>query len=386
MIRIDEEFKKLIPPLTTEELSQLEQNILSEGIRDKICTWQGLIIDGHNRYSIAVKHELLFETIEKEFASREDVKIWIIKNQFGRRNISAYDRSRLALELEPLISAKYEQSRKDKVSHYRQTGEVSQKSDAPDTKKELATIAGVSHDTIAKVKHIEQKATPEVKEKLSTGEVSINQAYQDIKKEEKKEQLEQKKQEYTERVKEAAETGSDMKVDIFDTDKKFRIIYADPPWQYDLEQTSPQLGGAIKHYDSMSIEELCELPINEITEKDAVLFLWITSPKLNLFLELMTAWGFEYKTSFVWDKIKHNMGHYNSVRHEFLLIGGKGKSAPDVKKLFDSVQSIERSDKHSEKPIEFMDIIDELYIHGDRIELFCREPKKENWFSWGNEI
>lgn len=168
--------------------------------------------------------------------------------------------------------------------------------------------------------------------------------------------------------------------------KKFRIIYADPPWQYDLEQTSPQLGGAIKHYNSMSIEELCNLPIDSITEKDAVLFLWVTSPKLNLFLELMESWGFKYKTSFVWDKIKHNMGHYNSIRHEFLLIGGKGKSAPDVKKLFDSVQSIEKSDKHSEKPIEFINIIDELYIYGDRIELFCRDPKKENWFFWGNEV
>jgi N6-adenosine-specific RNA methylase IME4 len=135
----------------------------------------------------------------------------------------------------------------------------------------------------------------------------------------------------------------------------------------------------------MSIDELCKIPVDKISDKDSVLFLWVTSPKLNLFLQLMTSWGYDYKTSFVWDKIKHNMGHYNSVRHEFLLIGGKGKSAPDIKELFDSVQSIERSDKHSEKPIEFMNIIDTLYTHGERIELFCRDQKKENWFFWGNE-
>ena len=136
----------------------------------------------------------------------------------------------------------------------------------------------------------------------------------------------------------------------------------------------------------MSIEELCELPIRDISQKDATLFLWITSPKLNHFLEIMGAWGFTYKTSFVWDKIKHNMGHYNSIRHEFLLIGGKGNSAPDVQRLFDSVQAIERSDIHSQKPIEFMNIIDELYIHGDRIELFAREARKPSWHCWGNEI
>jgi N6-adenosine-specific RNA methylase IME4 len=381
MIRIDEEFKKLIPPLTTEELSQLEQNILSEGIRDKICTWQGLIIDGHNRYSIAEKHGLSFETVEKEFASREDVKIWIIRNQFGRRNISNYDRSRLALQLEPLISAKAKENQgtRSDLTSVRNLTNV-------DTKRELASIAGVSHDTIAKVKHIEQKATPEVKEKLSTGEVSINQAYQDIKKEEKKEQLEQKKQEYTERVKEAAETGSDMKVDIFDTDKKFRIIYADPPWSYGDKQLTPMLGGAEKHYGSMSISEICDLPIKKIIEDDAVLFMWVTSPLLEECFDVIKSWGFKYKTSFVWDKIKHNMGHYNSVRHEFLLIATKGSCTPDNKTLYDSVQAIERNNNHSEKPIEFMNIIDDIYSHGDRVELFCRSSKKENWFYWGNEV
>jgi len=136
----------------------------------------------------------------------------------------------------------------------------------------------------------------------------------------------------------------------------------------------------------MSIEELCALPVKDIADKDAVLFLWITSPKLNLFLQLMEAWGFEYKTSFVWDKVKHNMGHYNSVRHEFLLIGGRGKSTPDLKNLYDSVVTIERSDKHSEKPVEFLNIIDNLYQHGDRIELFARQAKKENWYFWGNEV
>jgi N6-adenosine-specific RNA methylase IME4 len=307
----------------------------------------------------------------------------MILNQFGRRNLSNYQRSVLALQLEEVFSVKAKENQKLSEGKGIQKSEDLKKPELVAI-KEVAKVANVSHDTIAKVKKIEAVATPEVKAQLSTGELSINQAYQEIKKEEKKEIQVEKKKEYEQRI--ATVSVNEFKVNIFDTREKYRVIYADPPWQYDLEQTSPNLGGAIKHYNSMSIEELCALPIKDIAEKDAVLFLWITSPKLNLFLQLMEAWGFEYKTSFVWDKVKHNMGHYNSVRHEFLLIGGRGKSTPDLKHLYDSVITIERSDKHSEKPVEFLNIIDNLYQHGNRIELFARQAKKDNWYFWGNEV
>lgn len=134
----------------------------------------------------------------------------------------------------------------------------------------------------------------------------------------------------------------------------------------------------------MSITDLCAMPIVDITEVDSVLFLWVTSPMLFAAQPVITAWGFKYKTSFVWDKVKHNMGHYNSVRHEFLLACTRGSCTPDVKKLFDSVQSIERSGKHSEKPEQFREIIDTLYPHGRRIELFSRTQVK-GWEAYGNQ-
>lgn len=84
-LKIKEEFKKLIPPLTAEEFKQLETNCIDEGIRDAIVTWQGFIIDGHNRYKIATDWQLSFKTIEKAFESEEAVKEWMIINQFGRR-------------------------------------------------------------------------------------------------------------------------------------------------------------------------------------------------------------------------------------------------------------------------------------------------------------
>jgi len=174
-------------------------------------------------------------------------------------------------------------------------------------------------------------------------------------------------------------------------DGKYRVIYADPPWKYgdkmaiSKDGVTENYGPADAHYPQMSIRELCDLPIIDIAMNDSVLFLWTTSPLLEESFQVIHAWGFQYKTSFVWDKVKHNMGHYNSVRHEFLLVCTRGSCHPDVKKLFDSVQTIERTDKHSEKPEEFRKINDTIYPHGDRIELYARGKTPTGWKSWGNE-
>ena len=163
---------------------------------------------------------------------------------------------------------------------------------------------------------------------------------------------------------------------------KYRVIYADPPWKYG--NTMPDtMGVQDNHYPLMSIDQLCEMKIKDIAEDDAVLFIWVTSPILEESFQVIKAWGFKYKASFVWDKIKHVMGHYNSVRHEFLLVCTKGSCTPDVLKLFDSVVSIERTE-HSEKPEYFREIIDTIYTNGRRIELFARR-NTEGWGGYGNE-
>lgn len=172
------------------------------------------------------------------------------------------------------------------------------------------------------------------------------------------------------------------KIDAPKITGKYRVIYADPPWKYN-DRLVDGYGPAEFHYPTLTIDELCALPVKELSEDDAVLFLWVTSPLLENSFRIIHAWGFEYKTSFVWDKQLHNMGHYNSVRHEFLLVCTRGSCTPDNMKLFDSVQSIERKE-HSEKPEEFRQIIEALYTHGDRIELFARK-KSDGWETWGNE-
>ena len=135
----------------------------------------------------------------------------------------------------------------------------------------------------------------------------------------------------------------------------------------------------------MTLEDICALPIKDISYENSVLFLWATSPLLEDAFQVIKAWGFKYKTSFVWDKVGHNFGHYNSVRHEFLLIATKGSCTPDNLELFDSVQMIQKSDKHSEKPSRFREIIDTLYTYGEKVELFAR-TSADGWHVWGNEL
>ncbi len=165
----------------------------------------------------------------------------------------------------------------------------------------------------------------------------------------------------------------------------YRVWYADPPWEYG--QVIDKYGPAERHYATMTLDEICALgdDIKKRTAENAVLFLWTTAPKLRDAFAVMDAWGFRYSGAmFVWDKVRHNFGHYNSVRHELLLICVKGSCPPDTAELVDSVQSIERTPEHSEKPEEFRAIIDRLYPHGPRIELFARK-KVEGWARWGGE-
>lgn len=196
MLEIKKGFKDLIPPLTAEEFKQLEQNCLDEGIRDAIVIWNEFIIDGHNRYEIATRWNLEYKTESKSFKDENAVKEWMINNQFGRRNLNNYQRAVLALKLENVFSDMAKEKQKGG-----QGGILLPKISAEanridnETRNKLGKIAKVSHDTMAKVKVIEAKATYEVKQLLSNDKKTINKAYQEIKKEKKQQEKEQKKKE-----------------------------------------------------------------------------------------------------------------------------------------------------------------------------------------------
>lgn len=180
-LTIDPVLKSLIPPLSDEEFKQLEENIKAEGCRDALVIWHGTIVDGHNRYKICQGNGITFKIEEMEFVDRDDAAEWIIRNQFGRRNLSLAQRSELAMKLKPAIQ------KRAKENHAANGGDkksARQKSNTPkiDTYDELAKIAGVSSDTIRKTEKIIDKGTPEQIERARKGGKgnSVNAIYNEV--------------------------------------------------------------------------------------------------------------------------------------------------------------------------------------------------------------
>jgi N6-adenosine-specific RNA methylase IME4 len=372
-LNIKKEFKELIPALTAEEFKQLESNCIKDGIREPIIIWSGFIIDGHNRYEIAQKNVLEFKTINKDFENENDVKEWMILNQFGRRNLSNYQRSVLALQLEEVFSEKA----KDKETERKTTFQKSEKSNIEpiNTIKEVGKLANVSHDTIAKVKKIEAVATPEVKAQLSAGEISINQVYQEIKKEEKK----------AERIELIEQQIEDIEQGLLPELKGlFDVVSVDPPWPYEGENKSitsfDSVGRRVANpYPEMSIDDIKNIDIPLMD--DAVVLLWTTHKFLPDAFEILKGWNLEYKATLVWNKEKIGMGAWFRMQCEFCLVGIKGKPYWNNTTFRDILTEPRR--EHSRKPDSFFDMIEQITL-GRRLEYFSRE-QRNGWETYGND-
>ena len=183
--------------------------------------------------------------------------------------------------------------------------------------------------------------------------------------------------------------------------QKFDIIYADPPWdyggklQFDRSSTAKEdlnlarnifISSAGFKYPTLKTTELMKLPVHDIANDDSLLFMWATNPHLAQAIELGTAWGFEYRTvAFVWDKMVHNPGKYTLSYCELCLLFKRGKipsprGARNVKQLIRTPRTA-----HSEKPLEVMERIREMFPTQNCVELFARK-KFEGWSAWGLDV
>jgi DNA modification methylase len=396
-LKIKEEFKKLIPPLTPDEYKQLETNCIEEGIRDAIITWNGYIIDGHNRYKIAQDWCLVFKLEPKEFKSEQDVKVWMILNQFGRRNIGNYTRAKLALELEDIFKEKAKENKILAGENYGKVSQISEKAidlfteEAPvekieikpiDTYKEVAKVANLSHDTIAKVKKIEQKAAPEIKEKLSTGELSINQVYQDIKKEEKKEELKEKiqSQRIETKISQNIKNGNCLEILENLEDGCIDIVLTDPPYGINYISNRSIYDDSITKRGLMNdgaeafeiLEKTCQILTNKVAQ-NAHLYFFCSWSVYSKFESIISKY-FTIKTPLVWDKGNKGSGDLENDwgnQTEIIIFCVKGKKLVNHRR--GNLLSIPRlhSSKMvhpTQKPIELIDeILAVSYIKGDFI-------------------
>lgn len=173
--KIDKEFQMLIPALSADEYDQLEKNIISDGCREAVVVWNGVIVDGHNRHNICLDHNLPYKTASKDFDDRDSAKLWIIDNQSGRRNINDFVRAELQLHKKAIIAARAKANQKGGQGGVL-LSQNSVEANPIDTQKELAKAAGVSHDTIHKVEQIMESAGDELLTAVRAGAVSINAA------------------------------------------------------------------------------------------------------------------------------------------------------------------------------------------------------------------
>jgi N6-adenosine-specific RNA methylase IME4 len=165
---------------------------------------------------------------------------------------------------------------------------------------------------------------------------------------------------------------------------RYPIILADPPWRYE----NPPMGGGNRsienHYPTMALAEICGLPIEDIAATDCTLYLWATAPKLAECFKVLEAWGFSYRTNFVWVKDKIGMGYHARSQHELLLVAKRGDLPPPEAEARVSSVIVAPRGRHSAKPERVYELIESFYPTLKKIELFARAGR-EGWASWGNQ-
>jgi len=338
---------QLFERLRDEDYEALKADIAKRGVQIPVeFDEDGNILDGHHRYEIAHELGIDFPKKTRKFKSESEKRDHVFKVNLARRH------------LEPV---EWGQAFKRLLA---ERGVVRKR--GPKAETISATVAEIANELGVAERTARHRMSQADKMELLP----------------KKTQEAIRNRKTTVTKAKRAEKAESIARKVDWPKGQFRVIYADPPWSYG--NTQPDYHTEQRdHYPVMTLKDICDLPVKSLALDDAVLFIWVTSPILEESFEVINAWGFKYKSSFVWDKIDHNMGHYNSVRHELLLIGVRGSCQPDVAKLFDSVVSEKRSE-HSAKPDSFREMIDTIYPHGPRIELFSRK-KLKGWKTYGHQ-
>jgi len=247
-LKIDKEFKSIIPPLLPEEFKGLEENIIENGCRDPIIVWNETIWDGHNRYDICTRNNIDYEIKHIEFKNRTEAKIWIIRNAIDKRNLSSYSRVELLLKIETLLSDEGKKIKQESGKLYGSKEYKDSKKNGKkvlldqvklpthDTHKKIAEQSGTSKSLTTKILFLEKNVNEETKGKLRSGGIAVDKAY----KEAKIRESHKKRQELAEQAKKEIPITNDVNKIIIHADfrdylesypeNSIDLIFTDPPY------------------------------------------------------------------------------------------------------------------------------------------------------------
>lgn len=382
----------LFPLIEGADFADLVADVRANGLREPVVVYDGQILDGRNRYRACKAAGVPVRTVTYE---GDDALRFVVSLNLRRRHLTENQRAVVAAKISNLGEGRPKENSANLPSFLQPAAPAS----APISVARAAEMMNVSERSVTSAKAVLRNGVSELVDKVSAGEVSVSTAADvaQLPKEEQQEVLSKgdkslllgaakkvraereitRRAERIEKIAEIAKGNAPLAAA-----SKFPVIYADPPWRYDHAATANRQ--IENHYPTMSLDEICAMPVQQITTDDAILYMWATAPKLAECMQVLTAWGFDYRTNFVWVKDKIGMGYHARSQHEILLVAKRGNIPPPA--VADRVSSVVMAERgeHSAKPALFYELIESFYPTLPKIELFCRSPR-EGWAAWGNQ-
>ena len=375
--------------MSGEEYEGLVADIRRYGLREPISVLDGRVLDGRNRYRAC--QEAGVKPRFQELNGEDSPLGFVLSMNLHRRHLNESQRALVGAKLKPFFE---EEARQRKLSGKR--ADLSANLHQGRSSESAANLVNVSPRSIATATAVLKAGASEHVGLVDKGELPVHTAgfLAKLRKTEQEEIISEGRQAVAFAAKRIERQLKEKrgeenlnrfykKVQPLRELGRHPIILADPPWPYEHSESysrDPQ-----SRYPAMSLTEIGNLEVPDICTDDAILFLWSPIPKVMEAGEVVKAWGFDYRTGFVWDKKSIGMGRYLRQQHELLLIARRGNPPVPLPKNRHSSGIYAPRKAHSEKPEEFYRIIERMYPGLPKIELFARKPR-EGWDCWGNEV
>ncbi len=380
------EVANIFPLMTPAELDALAADIKENGQRHPVIVHpdDGSIIDGRNRFLACRKLGMVPHTAP--WSGKGSLVALVLSLNLQRRHLDESQRAMVAAKVATL----HKGQRPDRSI------------DPSPTQAQAAALLSVSVPSVKRARQVVERGVPELSAAVEAGRVPVSAAAElaalppdaqrevvrqldpkvvrQVAKETRAARYEERR---VERVDNQAKAAAASRLD--GSIGRFPIILADPAWRYDEGTIDP--GRAIEaHYGTAELGAIKALPVRDVALDDCVLFLWAVAPLLPEAIEVMRAWGFEYRTNATWDKELIGTGYWFRGQHEHLLLGVRGNPPkPAREDCASSLIRERRSDEHSEKPVAVYELIDRYYPELPKLELFARGKARDGWSVWGAE-
>lgn len=379
---------QIFPLIEGAEFDDLVADIGTHGVREPIWLYDGQIIDGRNRYRASAVAGA--DCPMREYFG-DDPAAFVVSLNLKRRHMNESQRAMVAAKLASMPDGGDRREQHSANLH---------------SASQAASMLNVSERTVKTAKQVQEKGAPELQRAVEQGKVSVSAAADVASKphEEQREIVARGEKEILQAAKaiRAEKVEQKRSVKIAETDKlrerneglpvperRYSVIYADPPWSFDVWSGEGKDRSAENHYPTMTQADIEAMPVAAMAADDCALFLWAVMPQLPEALRVIEAWGFQYKTcAFVWvkqtkdeERFATGMGYWTRANAEICLLATRG-SPPRLNADVHQVVASPRME-HSRKPDEVAVRIMRL-VPGPYIELFARRAR-EGWDIWGNQ-